>query len=393
IAKVGLQHGAVQLYFVGPAFGEHSAFHHAHDARTQAHDEVHVVLDDYEAATLGLVERHQELAQLLDQRRIDAGARLIQQHEARFRHERHGDVDQLLLAIGEAASRQMRDRLQPEELDHLVGVLSKAGVGRREQARGQRAFELLRRDDQVVAHRELAEDLQRLERAANAASRELERRHAGDVLAAELHVARGRPDLAEDGVEERGLAAAVRADHADDLARRDRKAHAIHRMDGAVVLAAILHFEKRSHARRRRSGMESRPPGSQIMSATTASPNITRYQSFMKRSHSGSRMTIAAPSIGPKKRPEPPTITISSIISEAVRLKGAGSMNCTSAAKYAPATPANAAPMAKARSVYAMMLTPRLSARIGLSRSAAKARPQGERISQASTSASTMVDT
>ncbi len=97
--------------------------------------------------------------------------------------------------------------------------------------------------------------------------------------------------------------------------------------------------------------MESRPPGSQIISATTARPKITRYQSFRKRSHSGSRITIAAPSIGPKNFPEPPTITISSIISDAVRWNGAGSMNCTSTAKYAPAIPAKAAPMAKASSV------------------------------------------
>src|SRR5207248_2187960 len=156
------------------------------------------------------------------------------------------------------------------------------------------------------------------------------------VFAAELHVAARRPDLSEDRVEERGLAAAVRADHADDLARADGEAHAIDRANGAVVLDAVLYLQELRHDRRRRSGMESRPPGSQIISATTARPNTTRYQSCMKRSHSGSRITIAAPSSGPKKRPEPPTITISSIISDALRLNGAGSMNCTSAAKQAP---------------------------------------------------------
>src|SRR5205823_7419278 len=177
---------------------------------------------------------------------------------------------------------------------------------------------------------------------ADAAPREREGRHAGDVLAAELHVPRARADLAKDRVEERGLAAAIRADHADDLAGAHGEAHAVHRTDRAVVLDAVLHFQKWRHARRSRAGMESRPPGSQIMSATTASPNTTRYQSCMKRSHSGSKMTMAAPSIGPKKRPEPPTITMRSIMSEEVRLNGAGSMNCTSAAKYAPAMPAKA---------------------------------------------------
>src|SRR5262249_43614055 len=285
------------------------------------------------AAALRLVELPEQLAQLLHQRRVDARTRLIEQHQAGRRHESHGDVDQLLLAVGEAARRQVRDMLQPEELDHLVGVLPEPGIRRGEEPRAQRAFELLRGDDQVVAHRQLAKHLQRLERAAHAAARELERRHAGDVLAAELHVAGGRADLPEDRVEERGLAAAVRADHADDLARADGEADAIHRADGAIVLDAILHLQEWRHVRRSRSGIESRPPGSQIISATTARPNMTRYQSCMKRSHSGSRITIAAPSSGPKKRPAPPTMTISSINSDALRLNGAGSMNCTSAAK------------------------------------------------------------
>ena len=55
--------------------------------------------------------------------------------------------------------------------------------------------------------------------------------------------------------------------------------------------------------------------------------------------------------------------------------------------------PAHAAPIANASSVYAVMLTPRLSARIGLSRSAANARPHGERNSHHSSAASTISET
>ena len=116
-----------------------------------------------------LVELDQELAQLVDQARIDARAGLVEQHQPRRRHERHRDVDELLLAVGQASRRQVRDVREAEVLDHLVGVPPEAGVGRGEQPAGQRALELLRGDDQVVAHRQLAEHLQRLERAADAA--------------------------------------------------------------------------------------------------------------------------------------------------------------------------------------------------------------------------------
>ncbi len=53
-------------------------------------------------------------------------------------------------------------------------------------------------------------------------------------------------------------------------------------------------------------------------------------------------------------------------------------MNCTIGDMIAPAPPPKAEPMAKARSVMRRVSTPRLSARTGFSRSALKARPQGE---------------
>ena len=73
-----------------------------------------------------LVELDQKLAQLVDEARVDACARLVEQHEPRRRHERHRDVDQLLLPVRQRAGERVRDVLQPEELDHLVGVARRA---------------------------------------------------------------------------------------------------------------------------------------------------------------------------------------------------------------------------------------------------------------------------
>src|SRR6185437_16701626 len=188
-----------------------------------------------------------------------------------------------------------------------------------------------------------------------------------------------------DAVEKRRLARAVRADHADDLAGVHCERHAIDGLDCAVRFANIHDAQEIRAARHRsvplcakRAGIDRMPPGSQIISATMAKPNTARYQFCMKRSHSGSSTMTTVPRMGPKNRPEPPTITASSIISEAEKWNGAGSTYWTSAAKNTPAMPAQAAPIANASSVYAVMLTPRLSARIGLSRSAANARPHGE---------------
>src|SRR5207249_4127505 len=207
-----------------------------------------------------------------------------------------------------------------------------------------RALELLRRRNQVVAHGELDEHLQRLERSPHAAPRQLERRHAGDVLAAELDAARRGLDLTEDAVEERRLSRAVWPDDADDLARSDLEAHAIDGLDRAVLLAHMLHFEERSHRAApfdlKRSPSESMPPGSQIISATTATPNTARYhvcmnlshETLVERSSSGSRMMIIVPTTGPKKRPEPPTMTASNIVNDVEKWNGPGSMNSTSIA-------------------------------------------------------------
>src|SRR5439155_1727880 len=100
---------------------------------------------------------------------------------------------------------------------------------------------------------------------------ELQRRHAGDVLAAEFHAPRARLDLAQDAVEQRRLARAVGADHADDLARADRQRDAVDGTDRAVVLLNALDFEERrlrghltASLPLNFSGSDRRPPGSQI---------------------------------------------------------------------------------------------------------------------------------
>src|SRR6266849_5365555 len=141
VTKIGFEHLPVRLNLGRRTLREHLAFDHTDHMRTELHDEIHVVLDDHETAALRLVQLKQELAQLIDQTRIDAGAGLVQQHQTRGRHECHGDVDQLLLSVGEIPGRQLGDVLQSKELDHLIGVMAAPGVGLGKQASRHGALE------------------------------------------------------------------------------------------------------------------------------------------------------------------------------------------------------------------------------------------------------------
>src|SRR5215475_4687529 len=128
---------------------------------------------------------------------------------------------------------------EPEETEHLLGARREAGVARTEQARQHGAFMLLAGEDQVLTHAQLRKDLQQLERPAHAEPVEIARPHAGDRAAVEPHVAGGGPQLAEDAVEQGRLAAAIRADDAEDLALAQGERYARHRNDAAETFLQI----------------------------------------------------------------------------------------------------------------------------------------------------------
>src|SRR5262249_32347410 len=137
---------------------------------------------------------------------------------------------------------------------------------------------LLPGEDQVLAHGELGEDLQQLERAAHAEAVEIARAHAGDGVAVEVHVAGARRELAEDAVEQGRLAAAVRTDDAEDLAGAHLGREAGHRDDAAERLLQVAHLEDAGHRSlataldrglSRRSARPSRPAGQMTISTIT----------------------------------------------------------------------------------------------------------------------------
>src|SRR5205085_1427413 len=135
----------------------------------------------------------------------------------------------------------------------------------------------LRGEDQVLAHSQLGKDLQQLEGAADSQPVEVARPHAGDGASVEPHLAGARAELAEDAIEQRRLAAAVRPDDAEDLAFVDVERHAVDRQNAAEALGEIAHFEHGGHdalsalRANRRSPMPISPLGDMMSSTITSS--------------------------------------------------------------------------------------------------------------------------
>ena len=102
-AEVGVDHGLVGADLVRLAVGDHRALgHHDHPVGV-VHHHLHVVLDEQEGdPVLGAQALH-VVEQPPAEGRVDARHRLVEQQEARLRHQRPGELEQLALAAGERA--------------------------------------------------------------------------------------------------------------------------------------------------------------------------------------------------------------------------------------------------------------------------------------------------
>ena len=97
-SQIGVDDALVALDFAGLAVRQHLAMRHAVDLAGRVHDHAHVVLDDEQRDAEFGVGALEPVKQPVDQRRIDAGGRLVEQQHGRLVHQRHGEFQQLLLA-------------------------------------------------------------------------------------------------------------------------------------------------------------------------------------------------------------------------------------------------------------------------------------------------------
>ena len=103
----GIDHALIVAQRLGRAAREQAAVGQAVNVLGQAHDHAHVVLDDEERDAELPVGALQALDHAVDQRRIDARRRLVEQQHARAHHQRHRKLQQLALADGKLTCHQV----------------------------------------------------------------------------------------------------------------------------------------------------------------------------------------------------------------------------------------------------------------------------------------------
>ena len=194
-----------------------------------------VVHQCHAMASLGLVQvrrrkqdRHplrrqlgERVPELAPRDRIDARRRLIEQQDARLRHQRAGQRELLLHAAAQPPREPVGEALHPEHRE--VPLAARADVAQRDASQLTDVAE-------VLGHAEIRVEAERLGEIA-------------DVLAClpcgaaeQLRVARGGFHHAAEDLERRGLARAVGPDEPEDLAPAHVQFDAAHRLDLAVAL-------------------------------------------------------------------------------------------------------------------------------------------------------------
>jgi hypothetical protein len=136
-----------------------------------------------------------------------------------------------------AIEKLLQDR---EELEHHRIDVAIPG-----QATGQG----LHAQHQVLAHRELGNDLPPLGHIADATPGPLVRRHGGQLPILQLHRSRALPQQPDDGLEQGGLAHAIAPDQTHHLARAHAHVDVAQDVALAVIDVQPTHFKQvASHA-------------------------------------------------------------------------------------------------------------------------------------------------
>ena len=217
-----------------------------HDALGQRLDErLHVLdEDDGHAAAVHAVD---ELGDLVDLMRHQAGGHLVEEQDPRLERERARHLKPLEVEQWQrprAAGGAVDEPAQLEDLVHLVG----AGRGAGARVGG---------DEQVLADSHPGERARDLMGAGDPQARDRMRAHPVDpVGAVEDDLARGRSLGGVDEAEQRALAGAVGADHAEQLARGDVAREVVERRDAAEALGQV--------AQRQRCRLRARARGSRL---------------------------------------------------------------------------------------------------------------------------------
>ena len=219
------------------ARGQDLAGVHERDA-VAAHRLVHEVRGEKDRHPVVAGESDQIFPELVAGDRIDARCRLVQDQHLGAMLDGHRQLQALTDAERQAFRLDVGHLPEPEPVEHLVDALA---------ALGDREIEQLGVKLEVVSDRELAIEREGLRHVADAPAH-LDVFFSADGLAEQLGRAFGRRQKAGQHLHRGGLAAAVRAEKAEDFALLDFEAHVIDRDELVEPLGEPDGFDRRRPA-------------------------------------------------------------------------------------------------------------------------------------------------
>ena len=165
-AEVGLDDAGVAAHLAGRALGDLPPEVEDDDAVAGLQQQRHVVLDDEDADAPSARRRPDRRAELGGLPAVEAGRRLVEQQHGRLGDERTGDADETGHAVRQRRRPLVEHVAEPELLDELVDERCARPPPRPDEVDEIPPGRLVvGGDEQVVAHRQLLEQLDRLPRA------------------------------------------------------------------------------------------------------------------------------------------------------------------------------------------------------------------------------------
>ena len=226
----------------------------------------HLVGDDQEGHAVLPVHAEDRLHDDLADGRMHARERLVHQdHLEGMDHQGAGDLHQHRLPARELLGEGVAVPVHRDEFE----LAARARLDLRHGARGGAGPLRVAREQDVLEHRHVPEELRDLEGAGHALRRDLVRPQAVHAPAVEMDLARVEAVEAGEDVHGGGLAGAVGADQPADLAAGQRQREPVHRDHAAEPLDDAPGLEHRRHG-----GGSGRAPAHHAASIDETTPRV-----------------------------------------------------------------------------------------------------------------------
>ena len=216
------------------------------DRTIELADEIHVVLDDQHGVVAGQAAQQGPgaLSFLLGQ----TSDGLIHQQHVGILGQQHGDLEPLLLAVGQAASPLGGMGFQTHHRQQLLHPVALAAVQPTEQ-QAERGVTALHRQLEIAPRSEVLIDPGRLKLAADAEPSDAVLGNPQQGAPSKHDIPFGGSHLAGDHIEEGGFTGTIGADHGPQLTGSQREIEVVERPEAIEADAHLAQFEHRGRSR------------------------------------------------------------------------------------------------------------------------------------------------